>query len=80
MVFKSSNQRKAFFARVRPLPNNLINPYFIPKGSRFAVTKARGIKAYTGKVRYFKSKARAVSTAKKTKTPIFKIPAGYRKV
>lgn len=78
MAFKSARQRKAFFGRISRLPDNLINPFFIPKGSKFVVTKSKGIRAFTARSNFFEKKERAVKFAKETKTPIFKIPKSIR--
>lgn len=78
MAFKSDKQRKAFFAKINPLPRGLINPFFIPKGSKFVVTKSKGAKAFVGKSKFFKNKDRAIKESRKTKTSVFKIPKTLR--
>ena len=84
MAFKTDKQRKAFFAkqggsrsdtfpRIQKLPSNLINPSYIPKGSKYAVTKSKGLGAFTDKPKYFKDKQRALKEAKRTRKPVFKL-------
>jgi len=79
MGFKSHAQRRGFFGRVRPLPGNLINPYYTPKDAKYAVTSSKGIGAYAGKEKFYKKRDDAVKEAKRTKKEVFKIPKNYNK-